>query len=81
MSKKILKSTPRGQITLPKQWRDSFPTDHYVVQSHPDKLIIMPLQLEKPFDEEIIFDADRDNGGKGVSPEEMIKLLKRIRRG
>ena len=28
--------------------------------------------------EEIIFDADRDNEGEGVSPEEMIKLLNAV---
>lgn len=28
--------------------------------------------------EEIIFDADRDNGGKGVSPDEIIKILRAV---
>lgn len=27
----------------------------------------------------IIFDAKRDNNGKGVSPDEIIKILKRIK--
>jgi bifunctional DNA-binding transcriptional regulator/antitoxin component of YhaV-PrlF toxin-antitoxin module len=81
MTSKILKSTPRGQITLPKQWREHFSTDHYLVQAHPDKLVITPLHVEKMEKEEILFDADRDNEGESIGPDEMIKLLKKIRHG
>ena len=81
MIKKILKSTERGQITLPKQWRNRFDTSSYLVHMDENKLIVMPLNLEDMSQEEVLFDADRDNDGKGVSPEEMIKILNKIHHG
>ena len=81
LTSKIVKSTPRGQITLPKQWRGLFSTDHYLVKMDGSKLIIMPLRLDMAStEEEVLFDADRDNGGKGVSPDDMIRILKKIRK-
>jgi len=81
MTSKILKSTVRGQITLPKQWRNNFSTDNYLVEMHDDRLIIMPCNLDILAREEILFDADRDRSGKGVSPDEIIRTLKKIRHG
>jgi bifunctional DNA-binding transcriptional regulator/antitoxin component of YhaV-PrlF toxin-antitoxin module len=81
MTKKILKSTERGQITLPKQWREQFPTDSYLVELHEDRIVIMPFHIDNASDEEIVFDADRDNDGKGVSPDEIIKALKKLQHG
>ncbi len=81
MTSKLLKSTVRGQITLPSAWRAKFQTDKYLVEMHQDRLVIIPFHLEGDSDEEILFDADRDNDGKGVSPEELIKALKKIRHG
>lgn len=81
MTTKIVKSTTRGQITLPGQWRAHFPTDHYLVEMHGDRLVIIPFHLNSATEEEILFDADCDNEGKGVSPEQMIKTLKKIRHG
>lgn len=81
MTTKIVKSTPRGQITLPGQWRAHFQTDHYLVEMHGDRLVVIPFHLESVTDEEILFDADRDSGGKGVSPEEIIKTLKKVQHG
>lgn len=82
MTSKILKSTERGQITLPKQWRNQFSTGNYVVEMHDDKMIITPLNIEKkdPL-EEILFDADRDNGGKGIGTNDIIRMLKEIQHG
>lgn len=81
MTTKIVKSTPRGQITLPGRWRANFPTDHYLVEMHGDRLVIIPFHLGSITEEEVLFDADRDNDGKGVSPEEIIRALKKIRHG
>jgi hypothetical protein len=30
---------------------------------------------------EVIFDAERDNSGKGIPVDEMIKMLKKIKHG
>lgn len=81
MQRKIVKSTERGQITLPSQWRAGFSTNNYLVEMHADKLVITPFHLEKALEEEVLFDADRDNEGNGVSPDEMIRALKEIRHG
>ncbi|MBI3618953.1 AbrB/MazE/SpoVT family DNA-binding domain-containing protein [Candidatus Peregrinibacteria bacterium] len=81
MTTKVLKSTERGQITLPKKWRSRFQTDTYFVQMHDDRIVIAPFHVQNATDEEIIFDADRDNDGKGISPDDMIRLLKKIRHG
>ncbi len=81
MTSKVVKSTERGQITLPRQWRKNFPTDNYVLEMHKDKIVITPFELEKAMQEDVLFDADRDNDGKGISPDEMIKALKKIRHG
>lgn len=80
MKSKILKSTERGQITLPKQWRDNFPSDHYFVEMKEDKLIITPFETLDDPNEEVLFDADRDNNGKDVSPAEIITILKNIKK-
>jgi AbrB family looped-hinge helix DNA binding protein len=81
MTRKIAKSTERGQITLPKEWRDNFSTNTFIVEMRDDRLIILPLDVEKAENEEILFDADRDNNEKGVSPDEIIRILKKIQHG
>lgn len=80
MPTKIAKCTEKGQITLPKQWRDLFDTDSYVVDFDDKQLIIKPFHLSK-VQEDIVFDADRDNEGKGVLLDDMIKILKASQHG
>lgn len=46
---KVLHSTSRGQITLPKEWRDNFDTNYFKVEIQKEKLIIVPLNPEKSF--------------------------------
>jgi bifunctional DNA-binding transcriptional regulator/antitoxin component of YhaV-PrlF toxin-antitoxin module len=81
MTRKITKSTERGQITLPKEWRDAVATNHFMVEMHKDRIVIMPLNIDGSDDEEILFDAVRDNDGKAVSAEDMIRILKKIQNG
>ncbi len=82
MTSKIVKSTERGQITLPQQWRANFSTNHFLVEMHGDRLVVIPFQVgAADTDEEVLFDADRDNDGKGVSPDEIIKALKKLKHG
>lgn len=79
MSPKIVKSTSKGQITLPKSWRDQFNTDDFLMQIEVNAITIKPVNLARlQEEEEVIFDADRDNNGKGVSPDEIIRMLKKI---
>jgi bifunctional DNA-binding transcriptional regulator/antitoxin component of YhaV-PrlF toxin-antitoxin module len=78
MGRKVVKSTSKGQITLPKQWRKLFQTDVFIVEMEQDKLTVKPLSIDDIAEEEILFDADKDNEGKGVSPDEMITLLEKL---
>jgi len=78
MSLKIVKSTERGQITLPKQWRSKFKTDNFLLKIVSDQITITPVRIDDLENEEIIFDAARDNNGKGISLENMLKMLKKI---
>lgn len=80
MTTKITKSTTKGQITLPMEWRKNFNTDNFLMEIDSQKIIIKPIEI-KSLSEEVIFDADRDNEGKGVTPDEMISMLKKIQNG
>lgn len=77
MNARIVKATVKGQVTLPKSWRDQFRTDNYMMIVKKEKLEIKPVELTD-IDEEVIFDADRDNDGKGIPFEEMIRILEKL---
>lgn len=79
MDLKIVKSTVKGQVTLPNAWREKFNTNNYILEMYSERLIVKPIDISKLEDEDIIFDAERDNNGKGISPSEFIKILKRIK--
>lgn len=82
MTSKVVKSTSKGQITLPVQWRAQFNTENYLLKMDEKQIVIKPAYIEK-FEvgelEEVVFDAQEDNGGKGISVDEMIKLLKKAK--
>lgn len=78
MITKILKATTKGQITLPKQWRDKHSTDNFSAKFDDNRIIIEPVETEKW---ETVFDADKDNNGKGIELDEMISKLKKIKNG
>ncbi len=44
---KILQSTPRGQITLPKAWRDQFPTNYFSAEVKKGQFILTPVEVRK----------------------------------
>ncbi len=80
MIRKVIHPTSKGQITLPKEWRDQFSTDNFLLTVSEHKIEIVPLYVDELHDEEILFDAARDNAGKGVSVAEMITHLKKIKK-
>lgn len=80
MNSRIVRATPKGQITLPKEWRDLFKSDNFLIQMDSIQMVIKPVDLDAMAMEEVVFDADRDNEGKGVSVDEMIRLLKKVRK-
>ncbi len=79
MNTKIVKTTSKGQITLPQKWRNQFKTENFILEMHNEKIIVTPIVIKpSTTDEVVVFDAERDNDGKGVSVDEMIKLLKKL---
>ena len=72
----IAKATIKGQITLPIGWRKRFFTNRFVMEEEGEILKIKPLDLEEGFI--TVFDAGRDNDGKGVEAQELLKILKKI---
>ena len=77
----VLKATTKGQITLPAKWRRNFTTDQFIAREKGSILEISPLDLahiEKQ-DAYTVFDALRDNGGKGIAAKDLASLLKRMK--
>jgi AbrB family looped-hinge helix DNA binding protein len=46
---KVLQSTSRGQVTIPKSWRDKFDTSYYIVEIKSDELVLRPMVKGKAF--------------------------------
>jgi bifunctional DNA-binding transcriptional regulator/antitoxin component of YhaV-PrlF toxin-antitoxin module len=76
----IVKATTKGQITLPASWRRIFDTDRYIVKTIGKKLEISPLNLSaiENAEEYTVFDAIRDNNGKGIKAKDLVKVLNKI---
>ena len=79
---KIQRITSKGQITLPITWRRKNAVHTIVVREKEGMLEISPLRIQDERDEDwvTIFDAVRDNNGKGVPAEEILASLKRLAR-
>lgn len=79
--KTIVKATSRGQITLPSKWRKNFSTDNFIIKEKEDILEIRPVNIESLEKEEYtVFDALRDNKGKGIKAEKLLEILNNIER-
>ena len=75
----IAKATSRGQITLPAKWRRNFSTNQYIIEEKKDRLEIRPIDIKDlgKKQEYTVFDAIRDNKGKGIKAKSLIKILKK----
>ena len=79
-TEKIQRVTSKGQITLPVSWRRKMGNVQTVIVSTQDDVLhIAPLRTEDERDEAwvTLFDAVRDNRGKGIPIEKMIRALKK----
>ena len=76
---KIQRMTSKGQITLPIAWRRRMGTSSIIVRPRGDILEISSLHTPDEEDDAwvTIFDAVRDNNGKGLPVEKMITILKK----
>ncbi|MBU3918803.1 hypothetical protein KKC63_02770 [Patescibacteria group bacterium] len=74
----IVKATTKGQITLPVHWRRSFSTNRFIIKERGEKLEITPFDIEKieKQNEYTVFDAIRDNKGRGIKAKDLAKILK-----
>lgn len=80
VTEKIQRVTSKGQITLPIAWRRRMGNaTTIVVRTKNDVLEISPLRTEDERDAEwvTLFDAVRDNNGKGIPVDKMIAVLKK----
>ncbi|MBP6948939.1 MAG: AbrB/MazE/SpoVT family DNA-binding domain-containing protein [Candidatus Pacebacteria bacterium] len=75
---RIQKITSKGQITLPVAWRNMTKTNTILVTQKGDTLHISPARLEKGDPAYTVFDAIRDNNGKGIKATELVKILKKL---
>lgn len=71
----VRKMNTKGQVTLPSSWRTKIGTDTVVVEDLGSSLVIRPAEVITG--EEVLFDAVRDNNGKGILAEDFIKALKK----
>ena len=80
ITKKIRKITSKGQVTLPVLWRKKIKTDQVLLKTKSDSIEISPLYLQKQMksNEYTVFDALRDNKGKGLKASDLLKILKKI---
>ena len=74
---KIQKITSKGQITLPVAWRRHTRASTITVTTRGNRIEIAPARLQR-VSEETIFDAIRDNNGKGIKAERLIKILEKL---
>ncbi|MFA6170919.1 MAG: hypothetical protein WCW77_04730 [Patescibacteria group bacterium] len=78
----VVKTTSKGQITLPIKWRRKFKTNQFILECQGNSLTIQPLDLTKipkpRKNEQVIFDAIRDNKGKGIPAREILKILQKL---
>lgn len=75
----ILKTTSKGQITIPAKWRKKFDTNQFLATLSDDSLEIRPLIIkdEKIVSELTVFDCLRDNKGKGIKAKDLVSILKK----
>lgn len=75
----ITKATTKGQITIPAQWRNNFETNMFMIIAKEDTLEIKPFFMNdiKQESEYTVFDAIKDNKGKGIKAKDLVKILKK----
>ncbi len=70
MSSTVLKIFGTGQVTIPKKWREKRKAKMYFAHEEGEKIVLEPVQ-----NEEVIFDADEFNAGKGVKIDDFVAAL------
>ena len=74
---KIQKVTSKGQITLPVSWRRATGANMITLVVKGNRIEIAPTQLHEG-NQYTVFDAIRDNKGKGIKAADLVKILRKI---
>ena len=74
---KIQRITSKGQITLPVAWRRHTGAHTITVTTRGNRIEIVPTKLRR-VSESTIFDAIRDNNGKGIKIDKLISVLEKL---
>ncbi|MBI5411760.1 AbrB/MazE/SpoVT family DNA-binding domain-containing protein [Candidatus Peregrinibacteria bacterium] len=69
----VLSATSRGQVTLPKKWRDQFDTTHYQAEIRDSEIVLRPLNTKKSFKESIEEAWQDALKGNVISHEALMK--------
>lgn len=76
---RVQKVTSKGQITLPKIWRDQMGTNLITVSQRGDRLEITPAHIQEDGKGWVtIYSAERDTKGKPVSAKALAKKIQKI---
>lgn len=76
---KIQKITSKGQVTLPVAWRRATGAETITVTTKGNLIEIMPAKLQTD-DGYTVFDAIRDNKGRGIKVDDLIKILEKLKK-
>jgi len=78
---RVQKVTSKGQFTLPAKWRHQYGGSQVMVNTRGSELVIMPMRDMSEVKEEweTLWDAKRDNNGKGIEAGEFLKIMKEVR--
>ncbi len=72
---KVQNVTSKGQITLPATWRKQFPGNQIILKIKDNTIEISPVKLSSEGEYNTVFDAIRDNKGKGIKATDILKML------
>lgn len=77
---KIQNITSKGQITLPVAWRRKTGAGQIVVRVKGTVLEIAPVEVSsrRGSKDYTVFDASRDNKGKGIRASDVLTLLQEV---
>ena len=76
MNDNIVTVSERGQITIPKSFRDKIQVKHFIFEVHNETILLKPLQTREDFFAELeAAEKDWEKNG-GTTLEEMKKKYK-----
>ncbi len=78
----LVKTTSKGQITLPAKWRKRFDTNQFLIKEKAGKLEIVPIDmtdLDNAEEWTSVFNADRDNDGKPLDGAAFLEMLRSVK--